>query len=256
VAVKKLNLRGGPGENFSVLGSIEKGTAITRVAEKGDWIEVAAPASTYAFVAAHYLKQNNGSVAAVNPPVANPPAGSGANPFVEPPAGPMTQIPAGPKSPVAVPTPVVDSKPVVAPVPTDLPAPPATPEIKPVDNVRLADNVPPFAANTLTNRTPMLDTNLPPRIVTHEGWVRDSVSIVAPTYYELYDPSTGKAIDYLYSKTPLLSVARYNGMKIVVNGEESLDIRWKDTPVLTIKKIYVLETNMPSVPMIPAPRKM
>ena len=95
-----------------------------------------------------------------------------------------------------------------------------------------------------------VETNLPPlppRIVTHEGWVRDAVSIVAPTYLELYDPATGKAIDYLYSTTPLLSVARYNGMHIVVTGEEALDSRWKDTPVLTIQKIYVLSTNTPAV---------
>ena len=50
VAVKKLNLRAGPGENFSVLGTIEKGSTITEISSKGEWIEVPAPADAYAFV--------------------------------------------------------------------------------------------------------------------------------------------------------------------------------------------------------------
>src|SRR5215469_8728245 len=45
VTVKKLNLRGGPGENFSVLGVIEKGTAVTPVTTKGDWTQIQPPAS-------------------------------------------------------------------------------------------------------------------------------------------------------------------------------------------------------------------
>jgi hypothetical protein len=32
-------------------------------------------------------------------------------------------------------------------------------------------------------------------------------------------------------------------MKVSVTGEEGLDPRWKQTPVLTIQKIYVLSTN-------------
>ena len=91
----------------------------------------------------------------------------------------------------------------------------------------------------------MIDTNLP-RVVTHEGFVRSSVSLVAPTYYELYDPATSTAINYLFSTTTNLNISRYNGLHIVVTGEEGLDSRWKDTPVLTIQKIYVLSTNAPA----------
>ncbi len=231
VAVKKLNLRAGPGENYSVLGTIEKGAAITEISTKGEWIEVPAPVDAYAFVAAHYLRQGDAPVVASTTPTFTP----GPGPVVAGAVGPATQIPSGAETPVVVPTPVptpvIEPEKIVTP-PTNEPAPP-TP-------VKLAVVAPPV----------VVDTNLPPpppRIVTHEGWVRDSVSIVAPTYLELYDPATGKAIDYLYSTTPLLSVARYNGMHIVVTGEEALDSRWKDTPVLTIQKIYVLSTNTPSL---------
>ena len=90
---------------------------------------------------------------------------------------------------------------------------------------------------------PEVDTNLPPpppRVVSHEGTVRSSVSPVAPTYFELYDPASGNAINYLYTTSTNLDLSRYVGLHITVTGEEGLDARWKDTPVLTIQKIYVL----------------
>ena len=57
VLTKKLNLRGGPGENYSVLGTLEHGATVTEVRTKGDWMEIEPPANTYAFVAAIYLSQ-------------------------------------------------------------------------------------------------------------------------------------------------------------------------------------------------------
>jgi hypothetical protein len=107
-----------------------------------------------------------------------------------------------------------------------------------------------------TNIIVVTDTNVPPpppRIVTHEGTVRKSVSIVAPTFFELYDPSNGKAVNYLFSNTTNLNLARYNGLNISVTGEEGLDARWKQTPVLTVQKIYVLSGNLPAEAAKPAP---
>ena len=43
VSAKRLNLRGGPGENYSVLGRIEHGDPVKEVATKGDWMEIEAP---------------------------------------------------------------------------------------------------------------------------------------------------------------------------------------------------------------------
>lgn len=57
VSVKKLNLRAGPGENYSVLGVIESGTPVREIQVKGDWMEIESPNSAYAFVAAMYLTQ-------------------------------------------------------------------------------------------------------------------------------------------------------------------------------------------------------
>jgi uncharacterized protein YgiM (DUF1202 family) len=75
--VKKLNLRAGPGENYSVLGVIESGTPVKEIQVKGDWMEIEAPADAYAFVAAMYLTQTATASARVpeqQPMVATQPA--------------------------------------------------------------------------------------------------------------------------------------------------------------------------------------
>jgi hypothetical protein len=106
----------------------------------------------------------------------------------------------------------------------------------------------------LPTPTPTLapeDTNLPPpppRIVTHEGTVRHSVSLVAPTYFELYDATDNKSINYLFTTSTNLNLSRYDGMRITVTGQEGLDPRWQDTPVLTIQKIQVLSSAKPASP--------
>ena len=92
---------------------------------------------------------------------------------------------------------------------------------------------------------PAVNPNTPPplRIVSHEGVVRHVSSPIAPSDYELYDPSTGVNVDFLYTTTTNLNLSRYVGMRIIVTGEEELAARWTDTPVLTIQKINVLDTN-------------
>ena len=227
VATKKLNLRAGPSENYSVLGVLEKGASISEIASKGDWTQIEAPTNAFAFVAAEFLKQEVPASAplptpspAVEPVPATTSTVAEAQPIV---TQPMATVPAAvvetPAPPVAIAS--------VAPVAP----PPAVPEVAPnIPSVVVETNLPPP----------------PPRVVTHEGYVRSSISIVAPTYFELYDPATSVAINYLYSPTTNLDLARYNGFHIVVTGEEGLDARWKDTPVLNIQKIYVLSTNAPS----------
>ena len=203
VVAKKLNLRGGPGENFSVLGVVEKGASVTPVTTKGDWMQIQTPANAFAFVSAHLLKQEGATPAVTAPPVAM-----------------LTPTP----------TPVIEA-PVIVPQVTPPPVmPPPVAPVLPV--MSMPTPMPIFGAGYHTNPLP--------RIVTHEGSVRDSVSPVAPSYFELFDPETDKAIDYLYTASTNLNLARYNGMHITVTGQEAMDPRWKDTPVLTIKEIHVI----------------
>jgi uncharacterized protein YgiM (DUF1202 family) len=67
VISKKLNLRGGPGENYSVLGTLQRGEAVKGIETKGKWMEIEPPAGAYAFMAAQYLKQEPAALAAATP---------------------------------------------------------------------------------------------------------------------------------------------------------------------------------------------
>ena len=180
VKTKKLNLRGGPGENYSVLGTIEQGTTVNVIRTKGEWMEIEPPTGTYGFVAAMYLTQTP----------------------------PPTTVPAQP--PVAQAAPPVQAAPPPQPV---------------------------------------------SRVVSHEGVVGPVMSPVAPTKYMLYDPDTYQTIDYLYSTAPDLDLSKYVNMRIVVTGEEGLDARWKDTPLINIQSIQVISENAVSHPILRTPRQ-
>ena len=75
----------------------------------------------------------------------------------------------------------------------------------------------------------------------HEGILKGARSIQAPTRFELVSPETGKTINYLYTSSTNLDLRRYKGMRIVVTGEEGIEDRWRNTPVITIQRIVVVE---------------
>lgn len=207
VAPRKLNLRAGPGENYSVLGTLKRGDTVKDLNTKGDWTEIEPPADAFAFVAAQYLKQETPATVAANTPV-------------EPAPTPTTVT-----EPAAV-------APATTETPTTPPVAAATNETAQTTNT---------AASTTTTNAPAVEEPPPPRIVQREGVVRGTVSIQAPTPFELVSPDNGRAINYLYTTSPDLDLRRYKGIRIVVTGEESLDERWRNTPVITIQRIQVIE---------------
>lgn len=203
VKPKKLNLRGGAGENYSVIGTIERGAVVKEVSTKGDWMEIEPPAGAFAFLAAQYLEQQAPAIVLTTPK---------------------------PTEPAPTPTPVTEP-PVVAPVTTETPAPAPTPVVTPT---------PPGPTPTPTP-TPEAPEEYTTRIVQHEGIVKGTWSIQAPTKFALVNQDTGKTINYLFTTSTNLDLRRYKGLHIVVTGEEGLDERWKNTPVITIQRIQVLE---------------
>ena len=220
VLPKKLNLRAGPGENYSVLGTIERGTPVNEVTTKGNWMEIEPPTNAYAFVAAMYLKQEASGNLATNP-------------------APSTETE---PVPAPMPTPVPETQPIMT-EPTN--TAPATTQI---------NSPPPMVMET--NAPTTVDTNPPPpRVVTHVGVVGHVGSLITPTPYELYDPATRQEINFLYTTSTNLDISRYNEMRIVVTGEESLAARWPNTPVLTVQNIVVLETNAVPKVYYPSPRQ-
>ena len=202
VKPKKLNVRTGAGENYSVVGTLQQGAAVKEISTKGNWTEIEAPAEAFAFVAASYIHQD-ANFATVPPVVVL-------------------------QAPDATPT-TVSTDPIVAPTTTDLSN--TNPAVEPNIPVVASSNVPP----------PVVEEVWVPRTVSHEGIVKATVSIQAPTKYGLHAVDTGKLINYLYSPTAQLEMSRYAGRHIIVSGQEGLDERWLNTPVLTIQKIYVVK---------------
>jgi len=201
VKPKKLNIRTGAGENYSIVGTLEQGVAVKEVSTKGNWTQIEAPADAIAFVAASYVRQDATSDMA--PPVVS----------VQQPAPETTTI---------------GSDPIIASTTTDLAN--TNPPVEPNPTIADSANVPP----------PVIEEVWVPRTVTHEGIVKATVSIQAPTKYGLHAVDSGKLINYLYSPTAELEMSRYAGKHIIVGGQEGLDERWVNTPVLTIQKIYVV----------------
>lgn len=205
VKPKKLNIRTGAGENYSVVGTLEQGTTVKEVSTKGNWTEIEAPADAFAFVAAAYLHQDASS--ATVPPVVS---------IQTPEATPST----------------VTTEPALASTTTDVTN----------TNASSAEPTPAVVADAANASAPppVVEEVWVPRTVSHEGIVKPTISIQAPTKFGLHSIETGKLINYLYSPTAQLEMSRYEGRHIIVSGQEGLDERWVNTPVLTIQKIYVV----------------
>ncbi|MGO8675544.1 MAG: SH3 domain-containing protein [Limisphaerales bacterium] len=229
VKATRLNLRAGPGENYSVLGRLVSGETVKELTTKGDWTEIEPPASAFAFVAAQFLKQGEAAPAATTVAAA--------------PTAPATTAPTAPAPETAAAAPV-QAPPATAPAPTAPPAvetpvpaptPPAATAPETTAPTTAAAATPPTAAPETTPQEP-----LPPRVVLREGVVRGMTSIQAPSDFALISPDNGKTMDYLYTTSKELDLRRYKGLRIIVTGQEGLDERWGHTPVLTIQKIEVL----------------
>ena len=78
------------------------------------------------------------------------------------------------------------------------------------------------------------------RVVSREGLIKSSVSVQAPSHYVLRGLDNNKTINYLYSPSTNILVENYWGKKVFVTGEEVLDERWPNTPVIEIETIDVI----------------
>jgi hypothetical protein len=225
VSGSRLNVRGGPGENYSVLARLLKGDAIQPIRTVDDWIEIHPPTNAVAFVAATYL--------AYSGPVAPVLAESPKSAETEAAPAPKPVVPA-PEPARPVETAVVESEtvapatntPVAAPLGASEPAPNAT-----AAPVVTAPVVPP------ANSAPVEISPAAPRrrIVVREGILRRDFHINTPGYFQLVDKYHGRLINYLYVSNPELDLGPFVGSVVIVRGEEYLDERWKRTPVIEVE---------------------
>lgn len=236
VKVRKLNLRGGPGENYSVVGQLLKGDAIKTIDTKGVWLKIEPSTNAFAFVAAHLIEPKPQMIATA--PVPKPRSPEVA--VVTPP------VPAPIPAPVAPPPTVAEVNPVPAPVPAAPVTTPTPTVFTPAPAPAPAESIPapapaPAVSATTPAPAPTPETNAPietvRKIVNREGILKGSVSIQAPAYYELRSLDTHKAIDYVFSPSTNLVLKEFKGLRVIVTGEEVLDERWQHTPVLIVDSV-------------------
>lgn len=260
VKAAKLNLRSGPGENFSVVGTLEKGASIKKLDSKGDWWKIEAPEGCHAFVAANLLKSKPGAeVVAVATPPPSPAAPTTISaPATRPTPAPRPAVPSRPLPPmntVTIPTAeapkdIAASTPAPAPAPRPVFTPPAPrpqptqlPPPQPSVTIPVAKPAPTVPA--ILSRDPG-EIDLHPvkeetyikRIVTREGVVRRTLNIQAPSYLVLENLQNGRVMNYLYSSNTNLNLGSYRGRVVNVTGEEALDERWPNVPVIRVETLH------------------
>jgi uncharacterized protein YgiM (DUF1202 family) len=207
VKPRKLNLRGGPGENFSIVGRMEKGVSVNPIDTKGDWTKIETPTNAFGFVAAHLVERTPApAIVSAPAPVATP-----TNPPPVVAEVTSTTTPAVPTNPV---TPAVATPPTTTPPPVAVTAPVEVAPDAPIEKVK--------------------------KIVSREGILKGSVSIQAPTYFELRSLDTGRTINYVFSPSANLDLKQFKGKRILVTGEELLDERWQNTPVLIVDALQTV----------------
>lgn len=244
VKAHRINLRGGPSENYSVVGRLQRGEPINEVETRNGWIAINAPTNAHAFVASEFLDMQGAAPVAANtapePAPAPTPAPAATETVNVPPPATAPPVAAEPAPATPAPAPAAETNAAaaspVAPAPTAQseidqemaalhratgePAPLSTPEAAP--------------APAATNEPPT-----EPRVITREGMVHRAYNIQAPTDFELRDISTGDLIDYLQPQTNE-KFKMYVGTHVDVTGSEYIDPRWPRTPVLQVTNVELV----------------
>ena len=80
----------------------------------------------------------------------------------------------------------------------------------------------------------------PKRVVSREGTVVVSRSIQAPTAYALENRESHRTVNYLHSESEDINLKRFAGKRVIVSGEELIDERWTNTPIIEVESIQVV----------------
>ncbi len=211
-AAKRLNVRGGPGENFSVVARLDKGATIKEIKKDKGWVCIEPPADAVGYVASDFIDKQ-----------ATPPA----------------PVPAPEPTPVAVPAPEVVKvqpeataapapTPAPEPAPAPAPAPPPVVETKPVP----APEPPPAEVKMIPTK----------RVITRDGFLRKARNIQAPADFELRDIQTGEITEYIQPTTgePTDNLKHFIKVRVKVTGEEYVDKRWPATPIMRVESVSLL----------------
>ncbi len=181
-------------------------------------------------------------------PAATPAVTPAPAPATTPKSTEPAKVASEPASKPALPVePAKTASPAPAATPTPTPAAPAgtaaTP--KPAEPVKPATTVTvtvpaPAAAPASAAVEPA-----PVRIVHREGVVQRTLNIQAAAPFVLEHLESGKVINYLLLDNPKLQLSMLRGRRVLVSGEEAIDSRWPDTPVLKIKSLKTTDDLEP-----------
>jgi len=176
VQVSKLQVRAGPGINYSKVGMMVKGDAVKVIGEFGEWLKIAPPPGCSLWVTRSMVK-----LPEPKPVVA-------AKPAVVAAATSAVVVAAGPK-PVAVPPSVPPAVP--APVRPAVPAPVAPPPA-------VASAAPAAAVAYTPDDLRLAPVDNQGAVVMREGRVRTTVLVLGrPSRYHLVDEAGGETVCYL-----------------------------------------------------------
>jgi len=273
----RLNLRAGPGENYSVLGRLERGAEVKEIRRMDDWIEIEPPDSARAYVDATFIDRAQAEAGqtiaeAAKPPleqkpvVYEPPSKPAVTPPTVPPPQPQPAIVPKVEPTVEPPKPVKsdpEPKPAetvaVAETPVAAPAKPEENKPTPPLVTKPAGEVPPPGPVTASGASgpdaPGVSRVLPPvgpvvitpqtipvtekRVVRREGLVRSTkFNIQAPTYFELIG-ERGRILNYISGEKGGFKLKDYNGLRVIVTGEEGIDPRYPTRPLIELETIEI-----------------
>ncbi|HEY3861127.1 MAG TPA: SH3 domain-containing protein [Verrucomicrobiae bacterium] len=237
VKARRVNLRGGPGENYSILGRLERGAPVKEIKREKGWVEIEAPTNAYAYVAAAYLDLQPAPAPApvvvtapspVPTPVTPPDAQGSA---VNNPAPPVTA-----SNTPASPAPVVSAP--AAPVAATPAAPAGNDTDRELQALRQAETNAAAGAPASPAANELLTPAQPetPRVVTREGFVHRAYNIQAPADFELHDVQSGRLIDFLQPKKGQ-KFKIFVGTHVIVTGPEGVDPRWPRVPLLQVESV-------------------
>ncbi len=274
VTANRLSVRGGPGVDYSVLGFADKGTPVSEISRKGSWIEISPTPNLAGYIAASMVTAapRSATVAAATP-TATP---KNSAPVTAPPAEPITDetiveatVTDGDLTETVL---VVDETSIPSSEPAGRVATPPVKHSLPGSTATVvADPAPAIVSSGRANDRPLSDDerahqsleartragqrwyiesdtddkllkDLPEirRRVTREGVIRNTMSIQAPSDYGLNSEHNGTRLNYLYTTSTNVPLAELLGMRVRINGEEGIDARWPNTPVLLIKTLDVI----------------
>jgi hypothetical protein len=126
--------------------------------------------------------------------------------------------------------------------------PDETSKVKPNESTKSTETAKPTEQNkvaampvTKSAKAAKPEKKKPVRIVTREGYVQRTLNIQSPTPYVLEHLVNGKVINYLHLDHPKLPLKLLRGRRVLITGEEAIDPRWLDTPVLKIQTLKTID---------------